>query len=117
MGSIDAVLAAFGLKEVVIVAGFVGGAISAMVMPGVLATVDALWKRVLGGSICGAMIAGYVAGPLVSALEKPEYLNGVALALGLFGLSFVFKLLKAWNEFDLGGALGRVIDNLIGRTK
>lgn len=117
MGALDALLAALGLKKAVLIAGLIGGAVSGGVMPGALAALDALWKRVACGAVCGAAIAGYCAAPLAEALEKPNYLSGIALALGLFGLSFVFKVLKAWNEFDLSGAIGRLVDRLIGGLK
>lgn len=111
---IDGLLAAIGFKKALAAAGLAGGAISGGVMPGVLAAFAALWKRVACGAVCGALIAGFGAEPLALALEKPNYQAGLALGLGLFGLSFVFKVLKAWNDFDLGGALGRVIDRFIG---
>lgn len=111
----DVLLGALGLKKLVVLAGFVGGAISGGVMPGALAVLDRLWKRVLGSAVSGAAIAGFAAEPLAAALERPGYLQGIALGLGLFGLSFVFKLLKAWYDFDLGGVLSRLIGNYIGR--
>jgi hypothetical protein len=115
--AIDAVLAALGLKKLAVLAGLLGGGISAGLLPGPLALLGALWKRLACGAISGAIIAGFGAVPLSEALDKPNYLSGIALGLGLFGLSFVFKLLKAWNEFDLGATLGKIIDNWTGGNK
>lgn len=111
---IDTALAALGLKKLVVLAGLLGGGISAGLLPGPLAALGALWKRAVCGAVSGAVIAGFCAEPLSQALEKPNYLSGIALGLGLFGLSFVFKLLKAWNEFDLGATLGKIIDKYTG---
>lgn len=110
---LDAFLAWVGVKKALAIAGLLGGAISGGVMPGVLASLDAIWKRVLAGSACGAAIAGFGAEPLALAMTKPEYTHGIALGLGLFGLSFVFKVLKAWNDYDLSGALGKLLDRVI----
>lgn len=110
---LDAFLAAIGIKKVLAVAGLVGGAISGGIMPGVLGALEGWWKRVLAGAASGAAIAAFAAEPLALALNRPDYVHGIALGLGLFGLSFVFKVLKAWNDFDVGGALGRVVDRLI----
>lgn len=114
---IDTVLAALGLKKLVVMAGLLGGGISAGLLPGPLSVLGALWKRVVCGAISGAVFAGYCAEPLSQFLEKPNYLSGIALGLGLFGLSLVFKLLKAWNEFDLGATLGKIVDKWIGSNK
>lgn len=111
---LDAFLAAIGVKKAIAFAGLLGGAISAGVMPGVLIALGALWKRIAAGAACGTALAGFGAEPLSQLLEKPGYVNGVALGLGLFGLSFVFKVLKAWNDFDVSGALGRLVDRFIG---
>lgn len=111
---LDVFLTALGIKKAVAVAGLLGGAISAGVMPGVLSALGALWKRLAAGSACGSVIAGFCAEPLALYLAKPEYMTGIALGLGLFGLSFVFKVLKAWNDFDVSGALGRLVDRFTG---
>jgi hypothetical protein len=116
MAFLEGVMAALGLKASTSwLAGLVGGGISAGVMPGPLAALAAAWKRIVVGAACGCAIAGFGAEPLAIALERPQYLQGVALGLGLFGLSAVFKLLKAWNDFDLGGVIGRIVDKLLGR--
>lgn len=114
---LDAALAAVGLKKLVVLAGLLGGCISGGVMPGPLSILGALWKRLACGALCGGVIAGFGAVPLAEALEKPGYLSGIALGLGLFGLSFVFKLLKAWNDFDLGAALGAFVNRWTGGIK
>ena len=115
MGALESLLSALGLKKAVTLAGLAGGAISGLLLPGPLAAINWLWLRVTLGAVCGAGIAGYGAAPLTAALEKPDYLQGIALGLGLFGLSFTFKVLKTWNDFDLGSALVQLKDNLIGR--
>ena len=46
-GSMEGVLASFGLKKLVLLAGLFGGAISAGLLPGPLAALSALWKRLL----------------------------------------------------------------------
>lgn len=114
---IDAFLAALGLKKLVVLAGLLGGGISAGLLPGPLALLGAWWKRLLCGAASGAVIAGFGAETLAQVLEKPNYLSGIALGLGLFGLSFVFKVLKAWNEFDLGARLGAIVDKFTGGNK
>lgn len=110
----DAFLAGLGIKKVLAIAGLLGGAISGGVMPGVLGALGALWKRVLTGAASGAVIAAFAAEPLAVELGRPDYKTGIALGLGLFGLSFVFKVLKAWNDFDLGGTLGRLVERFTG---
>lgn len=117
MGAIESVLAWLGLKKVVVIAGLFGGGISAAVLPGPLVVLTKTWTRVLIGAVCGAAIAGFGAAPLAAELGKPDYLPGIALGCGLFGLSFVFKVLKAWEQFDLGATLQKVIDKLLGRVK
>ena len=114
---IDNVLLWLGLKKAVVIAGIIGGAISAGVMPGALAALNGMWQRMLCGAIAGGAIAGYGAEPLSRALDRPDYLQGVAIGLGLFGLSFVFKVLKTWNEFDIANKLDKLIDGFLGRIK
>jgi hypothetical protein len=115
---LETLFSALGLKKVVVLAGLLGGAISGGIMPGPLAVLQALWARVATGAVCGSVLAGYGAQPLLFALDRPDtYLPGAALGLGLFGLSFAFKVMKAWNEFDLGGTLGRLIDKLMEKIK
>lgn len=99
------------------IAGLFGGGISGGLLPGPLALLDKLWKRVVLGAVCGCVLAAYAAQPLAAALERPEYLRGVGLGLGLFGLSFAFKLMEAWNAFDARDTLRRVVDKLLGRAQ
>lgn len=104
-------------KKGILLAGMFGGGISGGLMNGALVAIGSVWGRVTCGAICGAAIATFGAAPLAKALERPDYLEGVALCLGLFGLSFVFKVLKAWNDFDLSSTLTKIIDAAIGRIK
>lgn len=113
----DAIFGLLGLKKAVVVAGAVGGAISGATLPGPLTILAQVWKRMFAGAICGAGFAGYGAEPLAAALERPNYIMGIALATGLLGLSFFFKLLKAWNDLDLSAAVKTLVDNLIGKLK
>jgi len=118
MLAIETALSALGLKKAVVLAGLLGGAISGGIMPGPLDALRTLWARVATGAVCGSVLAAFGAQPILLALDRPDtYLQGVALGLGLFGLSFAFKLMKAWSEFDLGGVLGRLIDKLMEKIK
>ena len=114
---LESILSALGLKKATVLAGLLGGAISGAVMPGPLAALQAIWARALAGAACGSVLAGYGAQPLAQVLEKPDYLQGVALGLGLFGLSFAFKVITAWNDFDLSTTLKQLVDKLLGRLK
>ncbi len=116
MGVLEAVLAWMLLKSPVLAAGFAGGVISAGILPGPLAVLTRLWTRLMCGAAAGTVIAGFGAEWVAAELGKPENVNGCALALGIFGLSFVFKLLKAWNEFDLGGVVGKLVDKITERV-
>lgn len=118
MGAIETCLSALGLKKAVLLAGMLGGAISGAVLPGPLAVLEAWWLRTVTGAAAGSVLAGYGAQPVLAALEKPDsYLQGVALAIGLVGLSMVFKVAKAWNDFDLSTTLGKVVDKFLGRIQ
>lgn len=118
MGAIESILSAFGLKKAVVLAGALGGAISGALLPGPLALLEALWLRVVAGAAAGSVLAGFGAQPVLLALEKPDsYLQGVALGIGLVGLSFVFKVAKAWNDFDLSAVFAKVVDKFTGRIQ
>lgn len=111
----DNLLIWFAAKKAVLLAGMFGGGISGGVMPGALASLQSIWIRIGCGAICGAAIAAFGADPMSRALARPDYLEGVALCLGLFGLSFTIKVLKAWNDFDFSGKLDKLIDIFIER--
>lgn len=116
MGALESILSALGLKKAVVLAGMFGGAISGALLPGPLVILEALWLRLVAGLACGGLLAGYGAETVTRALDKPDsYLHGVAIGIGLVGLSIVFKVAKAWNDFDLGGALVQLKDKLLGR--
>lgn len=118
MVAIETALSALGLKKAVLLAGMLGGLISGAVLPGPLAVLEAWWLRSVTGAVAGSVLAGFGAEPVLLALDKPDtYLQGVALAIGLVGLSFVFKVAKAWNDFDLSTALGKLVDKLMGRIQ
>lgn len=112
---LETLLLLVGIDRGVLIAGMVGGAISASFMSH--AEPSPVWRRLSIGALTGGCIAGFAAEPLSKELHRPEYLQGVALGLGVFGLSFISKVLKAWNEFDLSGTLAKVIEIILGRIK
>jgi len=97
----EAWLSAFGLKKAVLLAGFLGGAISGGLLPGPLSVLSHPLVRALVGGFCGMGIAAHGAQPLAQWLDRPDSVEGVAIGLGLFGLSFSFKVMHAWNDLDL----------------
>ena len=111
---LESILSAIGLKKAAVLAGFVGGAISGAILPGPFGAMQYWWARVLAGATCGSAIGGYFAGPVARYLERPDDFNGIAFGLGMIGLSFAFKVIKTWNDFDLGGALGRLLNKWTG---
>lgn len=109
----EALLSAFGLKKAVLLAGFLGGAISGGLLPGPLSVLARPAVRAMVGGCCGLGIAAYGAMPLALWLHRPDSVEGVAIGLGLFGLSFAFKVIRAWNELDLAS----VINKFMGGNK
>lgn len=110
---LESILSAVGLNKSAMLAGLIGGGIAGGVLPGPLAALMWYW-RILVGAVCGSAIGGYCAGPLSNALGRPGDFNGIAFGLGLAGLAFAFKVIKTWNDLDLGGALARLINQRTG---
>lgn len=102
---LEAALQFLGLKKLPFLAGLLGGAISAGVMPGPLAALTSHLVRMTCGALCGGIIAGYGAEPLALAFQRPEYSNGIAFGLGFVGLSFFFKVLGGLNSVDFGAII------------
>ncbi len=111
---IESLLSAIGLKQAAVLAGLVGGAISGAILPAPSFALLALWARASAGGVCGAAIGGYCAGPVAAWLGRPDDFNGIAFGLGLVGLSFAFKVIKTWNDFDIGGAITAILNKRTG---
>jgi hypothetical protein len=103
----EALLSALGLKKAVVLAGLVGGAISGGIMAGPLAMLQNIVVRIAVSAICGAGLAGYGADTIAGWLERPGAVQGVALGLGLFGLSTTLKIITAVQAFDLTAFINR----------
>lgn len=83
------VLAAAGLKLTTVIGGAVGSFISLNFFEGV--PVVKRWSIFVSGTL----LASFLAGPLLKFLElRPEIEVGIAVLLGLFGMSLAAQLMK-----------------------
>lgn len=96
----ESLLSLLGLKSVTL-AGLLGGGISGGLLPGPISALRTVAARVQVGALCGGVLAHYGAAPLAAELGRADFVDGVGLMLGLFGLTFALKLIVFAQEFDL----------------
>lgn len=110
---LDSLLFALGLKKVAVLAGAFAGAIGGVLMPGPsLAAFSRVWARVLLGACFGGAAAGWGSAPIAGWIGHPDYLGLISFCLGLWALSFAFKIHEAINAYDFG----KLFDKILGRS-
>lgn len=95
MEFLEALFTALGLKFKVVIAGAIGAFVSLRFFDG-LKTAER-WMTFVGGWA----IAAYLAGPVTLYLELPAAVElGMALGIGLFGMSIAAALIRVIKETD-----------------
>lgn len=106
----DGVLAALGLKLINLFAGAITSFVSLRFFDGL--SVREKWTTFLGGWA----IAAWGASPTTQYFDlKPGVEVGIALVLGLFGMSLSAAVVKLLKETDWGGLIKTIIDVVLRR--
>lgn len=110
LDSSNGLLAALGLKAVNVVAGAVTSFVSLRFFDGL--TVWEKWTTFLGGWA----IAAWGAAPVTEFFElKAKTEIGIALILGLFGMSLTAALVRMIKETNWTGLLKEIVDTILRR--
>jgi hypothetical protein len=95
MELLEAILSALGLKFKVVIAGAVGAFVSLRFFDG-LGTAER-WTTFVGGWA----LAAYLGNPVTLYLELPAAMElGIALAIGLFGMSIAAALIRVIRDTE-----------------
>ena len=99
---LEHIAAALGAKKTVLIAGFLGAVLSLKFVTEESGTWHARVLMAIAGTLCAAYATPALA-DLLQASEKVE--NGLAFALGLFGMTFAAAVLRALREMKIAEAI------------
>ena len=94
---IEQLAAALGVKQAGLIAGFVGAVVSLRFV-----TEARTWPARITMALCGTLCAAYLTPALAEYLDASERVeNGLAFALGLFGMTLAGAIVSAIRELKV----------------